>query len=80
MSAEAVTRSVVGDLADRRLERAAQDAEAHCLVAHQLDYTGVQEASYPDGSEWFVVVIGEIRDGHLWRVQTFFAPTFEPPA
>jgi len=43
-------------------------------------YTGVQKASYPDGSEWFVVVIGEIRDGHLWRVQTFFAPTFEPPA
>ena len=43
-------------------------------------YTGVQKARYPDGSEWFAILIGEIRDDRLWRVQTFFAPTFEPPA
>ena len=33
----AVRAGVVGDLADGRLERAAQDAEAHRLVAHELD-------------------------------------------
>jgi len=43
-------------------------------------YTGVQKARYPDGTEWHVVIIGEIRDGRLWRTQSFWAPTFEPPA
>lgn len=43
-------------------------------------YTGVQKARYPDGTEWIVVIIGEIRDGRLWRVQTLWAPRFEPPA
>src|SRR5665811_699426 len=33
----AVRAGVVGDLADGRFERAAQDAEAHRLVAHELD-------------------------------------------
>lgn len=42
-------------------------------------FTGVQRAQYPDGSEWHVIVIGEIRDGKAWRMQTFFAPRFEPP-
>lgn len=43
-------------------------------------FTGVQKAVYPDGSEWRVVSIGEIRDGRVWRLETFFAPVFEPPA
>ena len=42
-------------------------------------FTGVQQARYPDGSQWHVVSIGEIREGRLWRMQTFFAPRFEPP-
>ena len=42
-------------------------------------FTGVQRAEYPDGSEWHVVAIGEMRDGKVWRMQTFFAPRFEPP-
>jgi len=33
----AVRAGVVGDLADGRFERAAQDAEAHRLVARELD-------------------------------------------
>ncbi|HEX7400014.1 MAG TPA: hypothetical protein VF302_09605, partial [Candidatus Limnocylindrales bacterium] len=33
----AVRAGVVGDLTEGRFERAAQDAEAHCLVAHELD-------------------------------------------
>jgi len=43
-------------------------------------FTAVQRAQYPDGSEWHVILIGEIRDGKAWRMQTYFAPRFEPPA
>jgi hypothetical protein len=43
-------------------------------------YTGVSRGKYPDGSEWHIVTIGQIRDGLVWRVQTFFAPAFEPPS
>ena len=43
-------------------------------------YTGVRKARYANGSDWFVVQIAEIRDERIWRVQTFFAPTFEAPA
>lgn len=43
-------------------------------------FTGVQRAQYPDGSEWHVILIGEMRDGKAWRMQTYFAPKFEPPA
>ena len=42
-------------------------------------FTGVQRAQYPDGSEWHVIAIGEMRDRQVWRMQTFFAPRFEPP-
>ena len=42
-------------------------------------FTGVQRVRYPDNSEWHVVSIGEIRDGRVWRVETFFAPAFDPP-
>lgn len=43
-------------------------------------FTGVSRGRYPDGSEWYIVNIGQVRDGLVWRVQTFFAPRFEPPA
>ena len=43
-------------------------------------FTGVQRAQYPDGSEWHVILIGEMRDEKAWRTQTYFAPRFEPPA
>jgi hypothetical protein len=43
-------------------------------------YTGVQRARYPDGSTWFVLIIGEMHDGLVLRAQSFFAPTFDPPA
>ena len=42
-------------------------------------FTGVQRVQYPDGSEWYVVVICEMRDGKAWRIQSYFAPRFEPP-
>ena len=43
-------------------------------------FTAVSRGRYPDGSDWFVVNLGQVRDGLVWRVQTFFAQTFEPPA
>ncbi len=43
-------------------------------------FTGVHRAQYPDGSEWHVILIGEMRDGKAWRTQTYFAPRLEPPA
>ena len=42
-------------------------------------FTGVSRGRYPDGSEWHIVTIGEMRDGVVWRAETFFAPKFEPP-
>jgi len=42
-------------------------------------FTGVQRVQYPDGSEWYIVVICEMRDGKAWRMQSYFAPRFEPP-
>ena len=42
-------------------------------------FTGIQRGRYPDGSIWFVVGVLEVRDGLIYRSQTFFAPTFEPP-
>jgi hypothetical protein len=43
-------------------------------------WTGVQRARYPDGSEWFVVQIARLRSGRIWRLETYFAPTFEAPS
>jgi hypothetical protein len=43
-------------------------------------FTGVQKGRYADNSDWYVVSIAEMKDGLVWKVQTFFAPTFEPPA
>ena len=43
-------------------------------------YTVVTKAHYPDGSEWYVVAIAQLKDSLIWRQTTFFAPTFEAPA
>ena len=43
-------------------------------------FTGVQRARYPDGSLWIIVLIAELRDGLIYRTQSFWAPTFDPPA
>jgi SnoaL-like protein len=42
-------------------------------------FTGVSRGRYPDGTDWHIVTIGQIRDGLVWRAETFFAPAFEPP-
>ena len=43
-------------------------------------YTGVSRGRYPDGTDWYIVNIAQLRDGKVWRVETFFAQTFEAPA
>lgn len=43
-------------------------------------FTTVSRGRYPDGRDWYIVNIGQVRDGRIWRVETYFAPTFEPPA
>jgi hypothetical protein len=34
---------------------------------------------YPDGSEWFVIGIVQLRDGKVFREATYWAPPFEAP-
>jgi hypothetical protein len=43
-------------------------------------FTGVSRGRYPDGTDWFIVTIVQIRDQKVWRAETYFAQTFEPPA
>ena len=42
-------------------------------------FTGVSKIHYSDGTDWYAVMIGEIREGRVWRVQTFWGETFEAP-
>jgi hypothetical protein len=42
-------------------------------------FTTVTRTRYPDGSRWFVLGIIEIRDGRIYRGETYFAPEFDPP-
>lgn len=42
-------------------------------------FTTVTRTRYPDGSRWWVVAIIEMRDGLIYRGETYFAPEFEPP-
>lgn len=43
-------------------------------------FTGISRGRYPDGSDWLILTIAEIRDGRVWRAETYFAPAFDPPA
>ena len=42
--------------------------------------TGVLKIRYADGSEWWMLVLIELKDGLLYRQSTFFAEPFEAPA
>ena len=41
--------------------------------------TGVLKIRYADGSEWWMLVLIELKDGLLFRQTTFFAEPFEAP-
>lgn len=36
--------------------------------------------TYPDGKAWHVVQLVRVKDGKIWRLTSYFAPPFEPPA
>ena len=42
-------------------------------------YTSVMRVRYPDGSDWFILVLWEAKNGLIWRSTNYFAPFFEPP-
>jgi hypothetical protein len=42
--------------------------------------TGIQRVRYPDGSTWFVIALCQMKDGLVYRVESYFAPYFDPPA
>jgi hypothetical protein len=42
-------------------------------------FTAVIRARYPDGSTWYIVTLGRIKDGKLWRATTFYAPELPAP-
>jgi ketosteroid isomerase-like protein len=41
--------------------------------------TGIVKVKYPDGSEWWMVALFELRDHLLYRQTILFAPPFDPP-
>jgi hypothetical protein len=43
-------------------------------------FTGISRARYPDGSRWMILVVGEVRDGLVFRTESYFAQYFEPAA
>jgi hypothetical protein len=43
-------------------------------------FTAEAVNTYPDGSEYYVTALVELRDGKIWRQRTYFAPPFEAPA
>lgn len=43
-------------------------------------FTAEASASYPDGSEYRVVSILELKEGRVFRARTYFAPVFEAPS
>jgi hypothetical protein len=42
-------------------------------------YTTVLRTKYPDGTWWWNVSIAELRDGMLYRLESFFAPEMPAP-
>jgi hypothetical protein len=41
--------------------------------------TGIQRVSYPDGSVWLVMALVQLKDGLVYRMESYFAPAFDPP-
>ncbi len=41
-------------------------------------FTGISRARYPDGSRWMILAVGEVRDGLVFRTESYFAQYFEP--
>jgi hypothetical protein len=42
-------------------------------------HTAILKLRYPSGEEWYMVGLIELKDGLVYRITSFFAPTFESP-
>lgn len=42
-------------------------------------HTAILKLRYPDGAEWFMVALIELKDGLIYRATSFFAPAYEAP-
>jgi hypothetical protein len=42
-------------------------------------HTAIVKLRYPDGAEWFMVALYELKDGLIFRATSFFAPTYAGP-
>ena len=42
--------------------------------------TGVQRVRYPDGSVWLAIALCQLKGGLVYRMESYFAPLFDPPA
>ena len=42
-------------------------------------YTAAVRARYPDGTDWYIVSMIELKDGLMSHATMFFAPVFEAP-
>lgn len=36
--------------------------------------------TYPDATVWHVAQLVQVKDGKIWRLTSYFAPPFDPPA
>ena len=43
------------------------------------EYTVAGRIRYPNGEEWHLVQLVELRDGLIWRLTSYFAAPFEAP-
>jgi hypothetical protein len=48
-------------------------------LASPNDYTVVGRSQYPDGSWWHAITLIQIRDGMLYRLESYFAPELPAP-
>lgn len=42
-------------------------------------FSMASRSRYPDGTDWYVVSLIQLRDGLVWRATRFFAPLFPAP-
>jgi ketosteroid isomerase-like protein len=44
------------------------------------EYTAAARVVYPDGSDWFIVQLIQLRDGSIYRTTSYYGQPFEAPA
>ena len=48
-------------------------------LASANDYTVIVRSQYPDGSWWHTVTLIQLREGMLYRMESYFAPVLPAP-